>query len=339
MHFMVDGVRYKLWTPQDEREDFQPIVKLLSKEIFGEDTLYFDVELKLESLGGKSAKPEGFVLDLKRNNWYVVEVELSKHNPYDHIANQLMRFVNGIDNLKTKNYIVESLYRKIQKDKLLRIKLEEKVGGEVHHWLSKLISNPPRIVVIIEEKTQEVLEACKILRKSFETHIRELKTFAREDAETVRAYLVEPLQISKAVAKEMRRDGREDKRRDYEKVFEERLKWADDNVKQIVGTLVDAITGTLKDVTHWAQGRYYLFYRGKPSTKSVFGAILLTKKFVNFRIRTDPSTFKDPVGTVKERKYRGWFFKTGEEREFRITDRSQIGYALTLIKQSYDLAK
>lgn len=140
---------------QYERQDFQPVVKQLSKEIFGSDSIYFDIELALRSRAGIGAKPEGFVIDLKNKQWYVVEVELSKHNPYDHIVNQLTRFVNGIDNLRVKNAIVESLYDRINRDKMLRLSIEDKVGRDIHHWLSRLISKIPKIVVIIEEKTPE----------------------------------------------------------------------------------------------------------------------------------------------------------------------------------------
>jgi hypothetical protein len=47
----------------------------------------------------------------------------------------------------------------------------------------------------IEEKTNEVLEACKILMRSYDTKILEFQTFLRENAPTVRAYLFESLHI------------------------------------------------------------------------------------------------------------------------------------------------
>jgi predicted transport protein len=49
-------------------------------------------------------------------------------------------------------------------------------------------------------------------------------------------------------------------------------------------------------------------------------------------------TFQDPQGWTK--KYKGWFFsKKHEEREFSITTKEQLSYAIELIKQSYNISK
>ena len=160
---IVDCVKYELWVPEDEEKEFHPIVKEHSDIIFGEDNKYFDVSLRLKSIAGLESKPDGCVLNFRDNNWYIVEVELSKHDPIVHIANQLTKFILGIENPKTKNDVVDILYDEIDKNKMLRAYVEEKVGKDIHRWLSKLISKTPIIVVIIEKKTDTVIEACKIL--------------------------------------------------------------------------------------------------------------------------------------------------------------------------------
>jgi hypothetical protein len=66
---------------------------------------------------------------------------------------------------------------------------EEKVKENLHKWLTKLLSKPPIIIVIIEEKTPEVVEACKILTRSYETKILEFQTFNRQDAPQIHAHL------------------------------------------------------------------------------------------------------------------------------------------------------
>ena len=64
----------------------------------------------------------------------------------------------------------------------------------------------------------------------------------------------------------------------------------------------------------------------------------IAKKSLSVRIRADPATFKDPQKWTEDRIYKGWFFKQGQEREFKITSKEQISYAMELIKQSYELA-
>jgi len=38
---IVDGIRYRSWTPENEEKEFHPIIARQSKEIFGENSLYF----------------------------------------------------------------------------------------------------------------------------------------------------------------------------------------------------------------------------------------------------------------------------------------------------------
>jgi len=115
------------------------------------------------------------------------------------------------------------------------------------------------------------------------------------------------------------------------------LAWVNDDVKVIVEILTNCII-EIGNVTHVSRGRYYCFYKGKPSTKSIFAAFLLTKAALEVRIRTAPITFKDPQRWTGNRIYKGWFFKQGQEREFKITSKDQITYAMELIKHSYDIS-
>lgn len=328
----IDNVKYNLWTPQDEEKEFQPIVKENSNDIFGQDTIYFDIGLELRSLADFGSKPDGFVIDLLNNKWYVVEVELSKHSPYEHIVNQLTRFINGIENPETKELIVDSLWDEIDSKKMIRAHVEERVKGDIHRWLSKLLSERPKIVVIIEERTKEVLEACKFLMNNFETHILELKTFVRDQAENVHAYLLEPLQVPE---KDKGKRGNNFPPK-HHKDWQSKLDWTNDNVKNIVKALTTKIL-VFKDVKHRPGGRSYIFYKGDSNKKFAFTAFILTKGVLKVRIRADPTLFKDPQKWTGDKVYKGWFFKQGQEKEFSITNEEQIPYAMGLIKQSYDI--
>lgn len=56
------------------------------------------------------------------------------------------------------------------------------------------------------------------------------------------------------------------------------------------------------------------------------------------RIRTDPKTFRDDKKWTGDKIYRGWFFKQGQEREFKVTEKEQVDYAIELIRQSYEVS-
>ena len=329
---IIDGVRYNLWTPKNEKE-FEDMVKERSKEIFGENSVYFDLKHRLASKSGLVSIPDGYVISFSRPfEWYIVEGELSSHPLHEHITNQLNKFVTGIKNPSAQKELVEKLYEEIAKDRLLRAYVENKiVSQEITRFLYDLISKPPKTVVVIEEKGDEVQEACGGLK--VEPTVVEFRTYVRENAENVRAHLFEPIHLMKKEVKEERRPLPEHYRN-----WDSILSWVEDSVRVVVKALSSS-TIELGGVTHAKHGRYYCFYRGKPSTKSIFVAFLLTKNALKVRIRTDPETFRDPKKWTGERVYKGWFFKKGEEREFKIVGIDQMDYAMELVKQSYELAK
>ncbi|MDQ1278807.1 MAG: putative methylase [Thermoproteota archaeon] len=124
---------------------------------------------------------------------------------------------------------------------------------------------------------------------------------------------------------------------DYQS-WQKMLAGIDENLKDIVKDIEVRVIG-LGGVKSKLIGRYYGYYKGSPSTKSLFVVFLLTKKALRIRIRVDRNTFKDP------KKWTGaatifdlWFFKQGQEQEFEITNRDQIDYAMELIQQSYEVS-
>lgn len=339
---IIDGVKYKLWIPKDEEREFHPMVKMHSEEIFGEDSIYFDVKHKLKSRSGIGSIPDAYVIKLsKPYEWYVIENELATHPIYDHIVKQLTKFMNGLKNPKSRQDILEALDEEISSDSVLKTYVEKTIGSlQTYRFMSKLLSRFPKIVVVIDELSEEVKEACESLK--YPIQFVEFKTFVREDAENVRAHLFEPISTSRVISEKRR--GAEIGRRplpEHYGSWEKMLAWVDENTSNIAKQITLDITKKLKNVVGLARGRNLCFYKGKPSTKSIFAAFLLTKKYLKVRIRTDPTTFRDPKKRVNEKVYKGWFFKTGQEREFKISayDTENLTYAIELIKQSYALAK
>jgi hypothetical protein len=195
---LIDGVKYNLWRLVEE-EQLESMIKEHSKEIFGKDSVYFDLKQKLISKAGVASIPDGYVISFSKPfDWYIVEVELSNHPLHEHITNQLNKFMTGMKNPSTQKELVDTLYKEIDNNKLLRAFVENMIGStEIKGFLYDLIPKTPKIVVVIEEKGDKVQEACDGLK--VEPIVREFKTFVREDAENVHAHLFEPIVMPKIV--------------------------------------------------------------------------------------------------------------------------------------------
>jgi hypothetical protein len=194
---IIDGVRYKLWTPTSE-EDLAKMVKEHAKDIFGENSLFFDLKQRITSKSGVISIPDGYsVIFGEAPRWCIIEVELSSHPLYEHIVPQITKFINGIEKPESRKEVVEAIYKEIRESPATELFVKEKIGsGEIYKSLSDLISRPPTLVVIIEEKTEELNEIKKTF-PSIDTQIVEFKTFEREGIGLgVHAHLFTPLFVT-----------------------------------------------------------------------------------------------------------------------------------------------
>lgn len=192
---LIDGAKYQEWIPSSEKE-FEQIVNEHALEIFGENSIYIDRKLKLQSLSGIGSIPDGYVITFGGiPQWHIIEVELSSHDLYKHVVPQVSRFVNSIRNPNTQKIIVDAIYHAIKGDQLLYLRIGEVVQSrEVYKFFADLISKPPEITIIIEEETLELKDALTDIAAHLKKNVVEFRTFTRENVGLeVHAHLFEPL--------------------------------------------------------------------------------------------------------------------------------------------------
>jgi len=66
---LIDGLKYSLWTPNNE-EELKKSIKFHSKNIFGSESIYFDLKKKIKTVTGKSTIPEAYLTDFKHKAFY-----------------------------------------------------------------------------------------------------------------------------------------------------------------------------------------------------------------------------------------------------------------------------
>jgi len=325
---LIDGVKYTLYKPKNEAE-FEKLVREHIPEIFGRDSLYFDIKPDLKSKAGIGSKPDGIVVIVSNNPCvYVVEYELTDHPVFEHVIAQISKFNKAFESHETKDKIVEAIYKDITNTLSKREFVESKIKGELYKFLKDLFSSKPKLAVIVNEETENLREAVESL--PFESTIIEFKTFEREKVGlSVHAHLFKPVSLTPASPPSTQPVG-----------WQEMLEWSSESTRELAKTIISRIKTELKDIKHKPLGKHYAFYREKVGSKTIFAVLMLRKNSIAVRIGVDPKTFRDEEELVEEKVYKGWFFKYGgrQEREFRISDKEQLEYALKLIKQSYDAA-
>ena len=107
------------------------------------------------------------------------------------------------------------------------------------------------------------------------------------------------------------------------------------NLKEIVLELDSSILSLWKISTIESVRKAY--YKSKHSVKSCFLIVEIAEGSIIARMMAEESTFKDPLNWSEGGVHSIMFFNSGSK--IKITDKDQLDYAISLIKQAYDLVK
>lgn len=166
-----NGVQYSEYQYANEAE-YEKIIVDNSEVIFGTQGIYFDIKKKIGKSKEGAAIPDGYYLDLKFHDepaLYFVEIELSHHDVYGHIGEQILRFAisSEMSKHKIKTILIEDIHKNPEKIKKIQNFLNSSPKyNNVNELLDKLIFDKDAAVIIvineISEQLSRVLSKIKI---------------------------------------------------------------------------------------------------------------------------------------------------------------------------------
>jgi len=107
-YLIVDRQTFNLSKPANEAQ-LENMVKEHSKQIFGNDSIYFDIKATIRTQTDVGSIPDGYAITLADKRWFIIEVELASHDPYSHILPQITKFLNSIENHDNQHAIADAL--------------------------------------------------------------------------------------------------------------------------------------------------------------------------------------------------------------------------------------
>jgi hypothetical protein len=181
----------KIWTKQaayrkvdfESEAELERAVVLLQKELFGDDRIYVDVKKKIGS-----NIPDGYLLDLSgsRPRLYVVENELKRHDPVDHVAIQLLKF--SLSFQKEPMRVKQILATSLRNDSGAAAQCERyaRTAGfhSLDHLLEDVVAQDFAALVIIDDVT-EILERVLSEKFQFGVEVLELSAYRSDGGETI----------------------------------------------------------------------------------------------------------------------------------------------------------
>ena len=143
-------------------KEYEKIVIENSKTLFGQNSLIIDAKRKIATqfLGGTI--PDCFLLylnDPENPEFFIVEVELAKHNFFGHIFPQITKFFAFFKNQDAQNKLIEKLYEIFDKDDELKKELKSKIGNrEIYKFIKDMVENSQNILLILDNEKKELPE-------------------------------------------------------------------------------------------------------------------------------------------------------------------------------------
>ncbi len=146
----------------DKEADFEREVVISSKQFFGTNSIYIDAKRKIETKNIGKSIPDGFLFDLSDMNnpeFYIVEVELAKHDFYNHIFPQITKFFGFYKNPKSQNELVEKIFSYITNDSDIKKEFKKYLGEkEIYKFIKDTIERSQNILLIIDGEKKELPE-------------------------------------------------------------------------------------------------------------------------------------------------------------------------------------
>lgn len=193
-----------LWTPTqqfhpwpfDKEAELETTIAEVKTALFGESRIYLDVKKLIGERGRTQNIPDGYLLDLsspRRPVLYLVEVELARHDPLRHIAQQLLNFSLSFKSTpqKMKGILRETLQK--SPEAVARCEAYATAHGfnNIDYLLERMLyADDAFNALLIIDKLEEELES--IVRSSlrFPVETLEVQRFRSATGEAV--YQFEP---------------------------------------------------------------------------------------------------------------------------------------------------
>lgn len=146
----------------NQEKEFEDVVKKNSKLIFGAYTIYIDLKTRIDTISLGGSVPDGLIFDLKnidRPEFYLVEVELAKHDFYRHIFPQITRFFAFYRNSKAQNELIEKIFALTKADNELETEFKQFLKEkEIFKFIKDTVENSQNILLVIDDMKPELLE-------------------------------------------------------------------------------------------------------------------------------------------------------------------------------------
>jgi predicted transport protein len=135
-------------------DDFEQLVAKNAETIFGNKAIYINAKRKITTSALGGTIPDGFLIDLSDLDdpqFYLVEVELQKHEFFSHILPQITKFFAFYRNPCQWRNLTDQIDLIFRQDSSLMQRIKNLIGErEIYKFLKDILENSQNILIIID---------------------------------------------------------------------------------------------------------------------------------------------------------------------------------------------
>lgn len=172
------GQTYAYYEYSTEKE-FEQIIVQQAPHIFGSSSIYIDIKKRI----GDSiiTIPDGYLIDFSfeaEPRLYIIENELSSHDPYKHMGSQLLKFAISYkaSGRRIKAFLLEHLIANEQALKQAEQSLKKAGYRNIDDFLESIIFEKPVAAIVVIDQTTPELENV-LSQLTMDTDIIEFQAF------------------------------------------------------------------------------------------------------------------------------------------------------------------
>jgi len=148
----------------ESEQEMEDVVTENAEYFFGSSSIFIPKKL-IRTRDGSGTIPDGFSIDLASRSWYVVEVELVRHNVWSHIVPQVTKQIIAVASPESRKILEEIVIQIFTESDDVKEKFrEENIRDvDVRRVLGEILSKPPVIGIPIDRISQDLKDWAKVL--------------------------------------------------------------------------------------------------------------------------------------------------------------------------------
>jgi hypothetical protein len=148
---IVNGSEKYFRAPFSNEAEIEKVVRDYSEYLFGSSILLIP-KARMTTMGGTGTIPDGFVVNVESEEWFVVEAELASHGTWQHIAPQISKQLAAVDSQATRDLILNITMDLVGRDQAAAGVFADLGIPQlnIHGKLQSILKKPPTIAIPID---------------------------------------------------------------------------------------------------------------------------------------------------------------------------------------------